>query len=167
MKSALDQYTGSESWKTPQALAVHIDMDIRPSYPTRRIQMKFLRQAVVYTLIFMIPQLGILGAAQAAIVTTDQYASALDRESNLDKVRHALSRPELARQLETMGVSPEQARLRVEALTDQELATVADQTDRLPAGGDFFGTIGVIFVILLITDILGFTKVFPFTRAQR
>ncbi|HEX2531678.1 MAG TPA: PA2779 family protein [Burkholderiaceae bacterium] len=40
--------------------------------------------------------------------------------------------------------------------------------DSLPAGGDsVIGVIVFIFVLLLITDILGLTKVFPFTRAQR
>ena len=66
-----------------------------------------------------------------------------------------------------MGVNPDEARQRVAALSDQELASLSDKVDHLPAGGDFFGTVGLIFIILLITDILGFTKIFPFTRAQR
>jgi len=73
----------------------------------------------------------------------------------------------VARQLTAMGVNPAEAGKRVAALSDQELASLSDRIDRLPAGGDLFGTLGAIFVILLITDILGFTKVFPFTRAQR
>ena len=129
--------------------------------------MQSLRKIIVYSLIFMLPQLGILESANAAMVTTDQFATSMDRQALQSRVTQALSRPELARQLESMGVSPEQAKSRVAALTDDELARVADQTDRLPAGGDFFGTVGLIFIILLITDILGFTKVFPFTRAQR
>ena len=37
-----------------------------------------------------------------------------------------------------------------------------------PAGAsDILGIILTIFVVLLITDILGFTKVFPFTRSIR
>lgn len=129
--------------------------------------MKFFRQAIVYSLIFSLPQFGMLQAAHATIIPTDQFAAASDRAAAELKVKQLLSRPELVRQLESMGVSPEAARLRVDALTNEELARVADQADRLPAGGDFFGTLGAIFIILLITDILGLTKVFPFTRAQR
>jgi hypothetical protein len=55
----------------------------------------------------------------------------------------------------------------VAALTDAESAQVAAQIDQAPAGGDVLGVIVTIFVVLLITDILGFTKVFPFTRAIR
>lgn len=129
--------------------------------------MKFLRQAIVYMMIFWLPQIAMLQAAQATLIPTDQFAAASDHAAARDKVKQLFSRPELARQLESMGVSAEEARLRVDALTPDELARVADQADRLPAGGDFFGTLGAIFIILLITDILGLTKVFPFTRAQR
>jgi hypothetical protein len=44
---------------------------------------------------------------------------------------------------------------------------VAAQIDAAPAGGDVLGVIIFIFVLLLVTDILGFTKIFPFTRSIR
>lgn len=129
--------------------------------------MKNLRQFLVYTLIF-VTNLSLLSApAQAALIGTDAVAAAQSRQATEQKILSALSRDDVARQMTAMGVDPAQASQRVAALSDQELATLSDRLDRLPAGGDFFGTVGVIFVILLITDILGFTKVFPFTRAQR
>lgn len=129
--------------------------------------MKYFRQVIVYSLILWLPQIGMLESAHATLIPTDQFAAASDQAATREKVKQLFSRPELVRQLESMGVSPEQARLRVDSLTSEELARVANQADRLPAGGDFFGTLGAIFIILLITDILGLTKVFPFTRAQR
>ncbi len=41
------------------------------------------------------------------------------------------------------------------------------RSTRTPAGGDVLGVLLTIFIVLLVTDILGFTKVFPFTRAIR
>ena len=38
--------------------------------------------------------------------------------------------------------------------------------DKAPAGG-IIGVILFVFFVLLVTDILGFTKVFPFTRSIR
>jgi hypothetical protein len=42
--------------------------------------------------------------------------------------------------------------------------------DQLPAGGDAVGVlIGAslfVFIVLLITDILGFTDVFPFVKSR-
>ena len=58
-------------------------------------------------------------------------------------------------------------RSRVKALDDQQVRDLAARIDQLPAGGDVLGIIVTIFIVLLITDILGFTKVFPFTRAIR
>ncbi|MGE5338534.1 MAG: PA2779 family protein, partial [Gemmatimonadota bacterium] len=51
--------------------------------------------------------------------------------------------------------------------TDDEAQQLAQRLDQLPAGGDAIGVIVFIFVLLLITDILGLTKVFPFTRPIR
>jgi hypothetical protein len=66
-----------------------------------------------------------------------------------------------------MGVDADAARARVDALTDDEATDLAARIDQLPAGGDILGVIFVIFIVLLVTDILGLTKVFPFTRSMR
>jgi len=57
--------------------------------------------------------------------------------------------------------------MRVAAMTDEEAAQLAAQLDSLPAGGSIVGAIVLVFLVLLITDILGFTKIFPFTRSVR
>lgn len=122
---------------------------------------------IVYAMIFTFNFSMLTLPAHAALIGTDAVAAAQSRMAAEQKVQAALSREDVARQITAMGVDPAEASQRVAALSDQELASLSDRIDRMPAGGDFFGTIGAIFVILLITDILGFTKVFPFTRAQR
>jgi len=52
-------------------------------------------------------------------------------------------------------------------LTDEEAHTISGKLDQLPAGGDVIGVVFAVFIILLITDIFGLTKVFPFTRSIR
>jgi hypothetical protein len=62
-------------------------------------------------------------------------------------------------------VSVDEANQRVAALTDDEARILSTQLDSLPAGGfDALGAILIVFIVLLITDILGFTKVFSFTH---
>ncbi len=129
--------------------------------------MKNLRQLIVCTMVLFFNMSMLTAPAQAALIGTEALAAAQSRQAVEQKVYAALSRDDVARQLTVMGVNPAEAGKRVAALSDQELASLSDRIDRLPAGGDLFGTLGAIFVILLITDILGFTKVFPFTRAQR
>jgi hypothetical protein len=103
-------------------------------------------------------------AAAARLITTEQAAAVSAGHARLAQ---ALQRADVAAALQARGVSVEAARERVAALTDAEAAQVAAEIDKAPAGGEVLGTIVFIFVLLLITDILGFTKVFPFTRSIR
>ena len=64
-------------------------------------------------------------------------------------------------------MNPTEATARVATLTDAEIASLNQKLDELPAGGEILGILLTIFIVLLITDILGFTKVFPFTRSIR
>ncbi|MGQ0750433.1 MAG: PA2779 family protein [Betaproteobacteria bacterium] len=102
--------------------------------------------------------------AFADIVTTDQIYASAERE----RVRGFLDRADVQARMQSMGVDPTLARARVDALTDAEAQQLAGHIDQLPAGADsFWGVLLAIFVILLITDILGLTKIFPFTRSMR
>ncbi len=125
--------------------------------------MKSLTRWISVFLIVCVAGLGVPLPASAGIVTTDQVAASAQRE----RVRDFLDRQEVRAKLESLGVDPNAAKARVDALTDQEANDLAARIDQLPAGGDVLGVIFAVFVILLITDILGFTKVFPFTRAVR
>jgi hypothetical protein len=118
---------------------------------------------------------GAVHGAQSALVGTEQVAAAqgvvsADVQAAAERARvlALLDRPEVAAGLVERGLSAEQARERVAALTDAEVAQLAHTLDTAPAGAD--GVIGVIvfiFVLLLVTDILGLTKVYPFTRSVR
>ena len=63
-----------------------------------------------------------------------------------------------------LGVDEGIAKQRVAALSDAELNSLATQLDELPAGGDILGTAVFVFLVLLVTDILGFTDIFPFVK---
>lgn len=99
-----------------------------------------------------------------ALISTEQAAAAQPGRALLEQT---LARADVVAALQSRGVSVDAARDRVAALTDAEAAQVAAQIDQAPAGGDVLGVLVTIFVVLLITDLLGFTKVFPFTRAIR
>ena len=113
---------------------------------------------------------GFVQSAQATLVTTEQVAASqgvISPTAQREHVNSVLARADVAAGLQARGVSVDAARDRVAALTDAEAAHVAAQIDRAPAGGDVLGVILTIFVVLLVTDILGFTKIFPFTRSIR
>lgn len=125
--------------------------------------MKTFSRLVSSTLVVCILGLGMPLPAAAGIVTTDQVLASAER----DRVGNFLDRADVRAQLEALGVDAEAARARVDALTDEDARTLAGQIDRLPAGGNVIGVLFAIFIILLVTDILGLTKVFPFTRPVR
>ena len=102
--------------------------------------------------------------AQAGLVPTSA-TSALEARG---RVAAALARADVRGRLESYGVDQSQLQARVDALTDDEVTQLAERLDQLPAGGDgIIGAIVFVFVLLLITDIVGLTKVFPFTRSIR
>jgi len=102
--------------------------------------------------------------ASAGIVATDQITAATER----GRIKSFLDRAEVRAQLQALGVDASAARSRVDALTDDEVKNLAARIDELPAGGDsVLGFLLLVFIILLITDILGLTKVFPFTKPVR
>lgn len=108
--------------------------------------------------------LGMPLPASAGIVTTDQIYTSADR----DRVRNFLDRADVQAEMQSLGVDANAARARVDALTDEEAGQLAERIDQLPAGAsDVLGVLLVVFIVLLITDILGFTKIFPFTRSVR
>lgn len=105
--------------------------------------------------------------ANAAMVETDVVVDHALAEQGRAKIMALVNREDVRAQLEVRGVTTEQAQTRVDALTDDEAMQIAGKLDQLPAGGDILGTAVFIFIILLVTDILGFTKIFPFTRSVR
>lgn len=103
--------------------------------------------------------------AHAALVGTEQV---LQADSTARARVHAfLARADVRRELLANGVDLAQVQARVDALTDAEAADFAGRIDRAPAGRDVLGLLFAVFIVLLITDILGFTHVFPFTRPIR
>jgi hypothetical protein len=111
---------------------------------------------------------GFTQSVQAALIGTEQVVAAGAAQQERAKISVALNRPEVQAQLQELGISQSDAQARIAALTDAETASIAHQIDTLPAGGDgIIGALIFIFVLLLVTDILGLTKVFPFTHSAR
>ena len=105
--------------------------------------------------------------AWAGMVQTDVVVDHAMAEQGRARIMALVNRDDVRAQLEMRGVTSEQAQARVAALTDEEAMQISGKLDQLPAGGDILGTAVFIFIVLLVTDILGFTKVFPFTRSMR
>ena len=99
--------------------------------------------------------------AYAGIVGTEAVITGVER----GQIASVLQRNEVQSRLRAMGVDPAEVQARVAALSDEEAAQLAARLDELPAGGsDFLMVALIVFLVLLFTDIMGYTKIFPFTR---
>jgi len=99
---------------------------------------------------------------QAGMIGTGHLLVA--EQGRLDRARLSslLEREDLQQQLAALGVDVNDARNRVAGLTDAEVARINQRLAELPAGGDVLGVIVLIFVIFVITDVIGATDIFPF-----
>jgi hypothetical protein len=109
-----------------------------------------------------------LGVANAALVSTEQVLAQGDGAAERARVLAFLDRAEVREQIVALGVDPHEAAARVRALSDAQVREIAGQLDQLPAGqsavGAVVGAILIIFLVLLVTDLLGLTNVFPFVN---
>jgi hypothetical protein len=104
----------------------------------------------------------------ARIVGSEESLSSASRASERRAELGAwLARYEVREELLALGVDPAEVEARVAVLGDAEVAELAGKLDQAPAGGSVLGVLATVFIVLLVTDILGFTKVFPFTRTIR
>ncbi len=109
-----------------------------------------------------------IGVAKAEMVTTDQVIEQVNPPEDRTRVMDFMLREDVQQQMTLLGVDPEEAARRVASLSDEEIQQIAGRLDELPAGQDGFaavaGVILIIFLVLLVTDLLGLTDIFPFVK---
>lgn len=112
-----------------------------------------------------------IGLAQAKMVTTDQVITQSNPSDDRAQVLSFLMRDDVQQQLTRLGVDPDEAARRVATLSDDEVQQIAGRLDQLPAGegavGIIVGAVLIIFLVLLITDLLGLTDIFPFVKGNK
>lgn len=109
--------------------------------------------------------------AKPALIPTIEIVEESSLSLEKDKIVRFLEQKHVQEELIKRGIAPHEAITRVASLSRSEVKLLASEIENAPAGGDGIGTlVGAavfIFVVLLITDILGLTKVFSFTRSVR
>jgi hypothetical protein len=121
--------------------------------------------AAPVTVLFVLVSLPI-GAAQAALVTTDEIIAGMSAGEDRARVHEFLERADVRRHMVDLGVDPAEAAQRIAAMSDEEVRAIAGRLDEAPAGegavGVLIGAALIVFLVLLFTDIIGATDVFGF-----
>jgi hypothetical protein len=119
-------------------------------------------------LVFTLAAWTIPPQAMAGMIGTEQSAATLSTPVDRSALHALLEREDVQRQLVALGVDPTDAHARVAALTNDQARDMAARIDEMPAGGiDVLGALFTVAIILLVTDLLGFTRVYPFMRTAR
>lgn len=109
--------------------------------------------------------------ARAELVTTNQIMNQSKNDAAREKVVLFMERAEMRQQMVAMGVDPDLALERVASMTDQEIAQISDQIDKLPAGGGFFETMliiaGIVALAFFITDLIGWTDIYKVVNKNK
>ncbi|MDX2446772.1 MAG: PA2779 family protein [Desulfobacterales bacterium] len=106
-------------------------------------------------------------SALAALVGTEDLMGSQKATEARAYISSVLAREDIQTALIIRGIDPIEAQARVGTLTDQEAIQFADTMEQLPAGGLIGYLVGLtvfVFLVLLVTDILGYTDIFPFVK---
>jgi hypothetical protein len=104
--------------------------------------------------------MGFMQFAAAGPIGTEYIVDTETREASMERVKGLLGSDELRTQFEALGVAPDKVATRIEGLSTAELLTLEGKLDQQLAGGGALGTIGAVFLVLLILELVGVTDIF-------
>lgn len=123
--------------------------------------MTILKRAIPIILSISLTSLS-LGSAQAAMVSNQQVIHATNQMNDKQALRQTLNREDVQQQLLSMGVNPAEVESRINQMTHEEVAQLNQQMSELPAGAGALGVVVLVFLVFVITDVIGATDIFPF-----
>ncbi len=104
----------------------------------------------------------------AQMITTEMSIEINKQAQGRTTVNTFLQREDVQQTMVEQEIDPIEAQKRVDNLSDAEVLRLAQTIEQLPAGAGAIGTIVgaavLIFIVLLVTDLLGLTHVFPFVN---
>ena len=106
--------------------------------------------------VLVVTMTGLPFTAQAGLIGTSEVVAQQAPQSERGKVMDFLARADVQNQLQQQGVSREAAMERAAALTDNEVAMISGEIDKLPAGATtgVAGVIGVTALLIFVVYVL-------------
>lgn len=121
----------------------------------------FIQRSSVLAAVFCLGLLTLPQHATAAIIKTETAIEATNRDQQIDRVNEVLSQQAVQEALVSLGVDPDDARARVRTLTAEELQTLDQRLNQLPAGGTgVIEVVGIVAIVLIILELLHVTNFF-------
>ena len=106
-----------------------------------------------------------IGQAQAAIISNGQVIHQIQQANDKTALLQTIKSVDVQEQLLSMGVTTADIESRVNQMTQEEISQLNQQIDQLPAGGGVLGVALVVFIVFVVTDVIGATDIFPFIHS--
>lgn len=114
---------------------------------------RLIAQILILTMVWM------PFSVQAGMIGTDQVVASAQDQVNRDKVVNFVSRGDVVKQFETLGLTASTAQERVNAMTQDEVNRVAGHIDSLPAGASSNGAwIAAVIIVAVIIWLVWYRK---------
>jgi hypothetical protein len=111
---------------------------------------QFLLTAFIYA--------SILSPAYSTVISSEELLSDFQAADVRNELAAIFDREDVQKELAKRGVDPISAKARINSMTDSEVAMLSHEMEKLPAGQGALGIIAIVLVIILLTEILGFTN---------
>ena len=102
--------------------------------------------------------------SMAQMITTEMSIEINKQAEGRTTVNTFLQREDVQQTMGRQGIDLVEAQKRVDALSDAEVLRLAQTIEQLPAGAGIVGAAVFVFIVLLVTDLLGLTHIFPFVN---
>lgn len=108
-----------------------------------------------------------IAQAQAAMVTNQELVDHVQHTSDQAILLQTIKRADVQAQMLAMGVSPADVENRIQQMSPQEIAQLNQQIEQAPAGSGVLGLVVLVFIVFVVTDVIGATDIFPFIHPVR
>ncbi|WP_143247451.1 PA2779 family protein [Agaribacterium haliotis] len=112
----------------------------------KKISVMFLAALMLFSPLF----------SQAAMVKT---------QALVDPAAEWLNSPALVAKMLDKGIDPAEVQARVDAMTASERAELNAALENMPAGQGVLEIAFLVFLVFVVTDLLGATDIFPFINS--
>ena len=128
---------------------------------------KTIRPASIFALIFFLLVTSFGQSVCAAMIGTEAVLGSNRHQETRDYLHSLIEREHMRDILVNQGISPREARARIDSLTDEEIYQIADRIADLPAAGDAWGFViilgAVVIILFLIVEYTSDVKMFSWS----
>ena len=111
---------------------------------------RLARLMLCFAISFTLTHVPMMKSAHAGMISTNDAVTEMTRAESHQKVADFLKRDDVKKQLMKLGVSSDEASLRVASLSDAELKKIAGEIEKGTAGGDIGGVLVIVLLVVLI-----------------